>query len=161
MSDWKPPTPRLKNGDLAMCDAMPFGQHFEARTTHPVEQCLHPDFFMNVRTNLRAGDRINVVRYDNDTWKRVLEVIEGVRVVYVDNMGVELLPTFAAVKLDKPGEEGIVIDRGFKNQFVIRVDGATHATRNTVVEAEEYAQLLSLESGKPWKNNLPKHKKAA
>lgn len=163
MSEAPKPLPnrRLKNGDLAMADAMPFGQHFEARTVYPVDQCLNSDFFMNVRSNLRAGDRVNIVRYDNDTWRQVLEVIEGVRVISVDNLGVELMATFAPVKLNKPGEEGIVIDRGFKGQFVIRVDGDTHASRNTVVEAEEYAQGLSAEIGKPWKNNLPKHKKAA
>lgn len=142
---------RLKPGDLAMSEAMPFGQHYEARTVYPVEQCMAPDFFMNVRSNLRAGDRINLVRYDNDTWGRVLEVIEGIRIVHVDNIGVELMQTFAPVKLDQPGEAGIVVARGFAGKFVIRVDGATHATRNTVVEANEAAEMLAMETGKPLK----------
>ena len=104
---------------------------------------------MNVRSNLRAGDRINLVRYENDTWGRVLEVMEGIRVTAVDNAGVELMTTFDLVSLNRPGEQGVVVARGFAGQFVIRVDGDTNATRNTLVEANEYATQLAADSGRP------------
>ena len=141
---------RLKDGDIAMSDAMPFAQHYEARTVFPLKEVLaNPDFLTNVRHRLRAGDRLNIVRYENDDWHRVLEVIEGLRVVAVDNSGVELMRLFDPMTLDRQGEVGIVVARGFAGQFVIRIDGSTHASRNTIVEANEYAQALAIEKDLP------------
>lgn len=152
---------RCKNGDLAIISESPFHSHWSARTAHPVEKCLHPRFFLNQRTQLRAGDTVDIIRYENDTWQRVLEVIRCLTVVHADNAGVELMVYFDVKKLDQPGEKGIVVARGFAGQFVIRVDGATHATRNTVVEAREYAEMLSQETGRPWEDLTVKKQKAA
>lgn len=143
---------RCRDADIAMSDAMPFAQHYEIRTTFPVEErAADPLFLMNVRSRLRAGDRINLVRYENDTWDRVLEILEGLRVVHVDNAGVELLQTAQAIKLDHPGEEGVVVARGFAGQFAVRFEGATVGVRNTIVEANEFAAEIGREKGVPVK----------
>lgn len=140
---------RCKAGDIEMISQSSLQTHYEIRTMNPVEMCINSDFLMNVRGRLRAGDRINIVRYENDTWQRVIEVMEGIRVIAVDNAGVELLATFAPWKTSNPGETGIVVARGWAGQFVVRVDGATYATRNTSVEANEEAQRIAEETGKP------------
>lgn len=151
---------RCTDGDLAMSDAMPFCQHYEARTTYPLKECLNNQFFLNVRGRLRSGDRINIVRYDNDTWKRVIECVEGVRIVAVDSAGVEIMQMFAPMSLNEEGEVGVVVGRGWGGQYAIRVDGTAYATRNTVVEANEYAEMMALETGKPLKIFDPKSKQS-
>lgn len=140
---------RCKPGDVALVAQSPFQSWYEVRTTYPLMQCLRPSFFLSVRNMFRAGDCVNLVRYSNDTWKQMLEICPNIRVAAVDSDGVELFMTSAVMSLDKPGEEGIFVDRGFAGQFVIRMDGATYATRNTIVEANELAERLAAETGKP------------
>lgn len=140
---------RCRGDHLVMAEAMPLQQHYEVRTTLPIAHCLSSEYFMDVRGRLRAGDRLNIVRYENDTFERVIEFIEGVRIVAVDNAGVELAAAFAPVTLAKDGEKGIVVARGFAGKFVVRIDGATHKTFNTLIEANEAAEMLGLETGRP------------
>lgn len=171
------PIPRLKPGDVAMSDSMPFGQHYEARTVHPLELCLgeknedgtcsNEDFFMNVRDRFRTGDRINLVRYNhNNGWEsrafdgHVLEVVEGLRVMHVDNAGVKMMMTFPIWKLNIPGEQGVVVGRGFAGKFVIRLNGEVRATKNTDVEANEYADMLGRETNQPVKHFWTKRRAA-
>lgn len=143
------PERRCKNGDLSLIAQGPFQSWWEVRTTYPLEQCINNQFFVNERSNFRAGDCINMVRYDNDTWKQVLEVCNMIRVGFCDANGVELIQDFAIKKHDKPGEQGIVVGRGFAGKFVVRVDGATYVARNTLVEANEAAVELGREKGLP------------
>lgn len=152
---------RCKNGDLHIVNQSAFGSTWACRTPHPIEKCLHSMFFITQRHQLRAGDSIDIYRFENDTFQRVIEQIKSVTVRYCDSAGVELAPYFQVAKLDEPGEKDIVVARGFAGQFVIRVDGATHATRNTVVEAREYAEMLSQETGRPWEDLTVKKQKAA
>ena len=130
-----------------------------ARTTYPLKICLDPQFFMNVRGHLQAGDFIHLVRFDNDKWKQTLEICKDILVLAVDNDGVEIMQTEAIYSSAKPGEDGIVVDRGWAGKFVVRLDGATYATRQSVVEANEVATVLAAEMGRPAK--LYESKKAA
>ena len=136
---------RCKDGDICMSDAMPFGQHHEVRTTYPIDECLHPRYFLNVRGRFRAGDRINMVRHLNDGWERVIGGMEGIRVIAVDNLGVELFQTFPAWNLNEPGETGIAVKRGYRGKFTVSFDGATHREFNTLVEANEFAERYGAE----------------
>ena len=55
---------RARPSDICMSDAMPFQQHWEYRTTWPIKDVLHDKFFLSLRAQLRAGDGINICRYD-------------------------------------------------------------------------------------------------
>lgn len=65
---------RLKPADLCMAEAMPFQQHHECRVAESLAEALGHDFFGNVRANLRPGDLVTVVGYEDDSWARVAQV---------------------------------------------------------------------------------------
>lgn len=142
---------RLKPGDLCRNETSPFGQQHVARTTFPLEECIaSKSFFMNVRANFQGGDFIHLQRYVNDAWGEAIEVCPFLMVSRVDPDGVVLLQIFPVQKI--PGdasEKGISVSRGFRGRFVIRLDGAVIGERNTVVEANEAADQLGAETGKP------------
>ena len=151
---------RCKPGDVCMSEAMPFAQSWEVRTTYPLDECIkNPSFLMNVRSFFRAGHRINLCRYVSETWGEVIEVCDGLRVRLVDAQGVDLIKTQEIVRTGSDAEPGIVVSRGFRGRFVVRQDGAVILERNTIVEANEEAQKLSMETGKPVK--LYEHPKKA
>lgn len=84
---------RAKANDLCMADAMPFHQHFEYRTTLPLDDALHDQFFLPVANNLRPGDEVTLVSYDRPPGPRhdarIVE-IATVRVVEKGRDRVEL-----------------------------------------------------------------------
>lgn len=54
---------RAKPSDLCMMDARPFMQGWCYRTTLPIRDVLHDQFFMPVGTMLRCGDSITIGRF--------------------------------------------------------------------------------------------------
>lgn len=145
---------RCRDGDVCMVASSPFQTHFELRTTYPLAECLGPRFLLNVRHRFRVGDHLNMVRYDNDLFQQVLEVVNGLRILTVDPAGVEMLVTTPPIDVaarvahltGAVGEEGeVVVSRGFRGLFVVRVDGATEAERNTLIEAIEYGVMRGKE----------------
>lgn len=143
---------RCKNGDIVIVSDTPFHRHFEVRTTYPLAECLNQQFFINQFTWFRRGDRINILRFSTDDWDgkncELLEGIEGVRVAHADRNGVDLRLMYAPLSFKETAEPGITVCRGFAGKFAVRVDGAIEATRNTVVEAREYAEQRGRELGK-------------
>lgn len=84
---------RCRPIDIAMCDAMPFQQHHECRTLHPIDAVLTDTFFMDVRSNLRHGDQVTICQYDrpdHDHRSAKVVAIATVRVVHMDGNGVYL-----------------------------------------------------------------------
>lgn len=140
---------RCKDGDVCMVAATPWHSQFEIRTTYPLSEVLNPQFFLPVRSRFRKGDRINIVRYDNDTWNEILEVVEGLRVLAVDSLGVETLITYPPIDLKERTVDGVVVARGFAGRFVVRVDGAKETEWNTLVEAREEGERRSKQLNKP------------
>lgn len=55
---------RARATDICMADAMPFNQHWEYRTTWPLADVLHDQFFMPLRSQFRPGDSITLCRFD-------------------------------------------------------------------------------------------------
>jgi hypothetical protein len=123
----------------------------QVNTVWPIEQCLHDQFLVNYRNILTAGSLVNFVRYDNDTWRRVLEFCPMCVVSCSDASGVEILQQFPIKKQDNgaEGEKGVVVARGFAGKFVIRLNGETHGMKDTLVEANEYAEDLAREKRLP------------
>lgn len=57
---------RIKAQDIAMADAMPFCQHHEVRVRIPLAEALSSEMlFLDVRSNLRPGDRVYVTYFDD------------------------------------------------------------------------------------------------
>lgn len=144
------PERRVKDGDVCIVAPTPFHTYFEIRTTFPLAEVLNPTFLLPVRGRFRKGDRINYVRYDNDTWNEILEVVEGVRVLAVDSLGVEILVTYPPIDLKERSVDGVVVARGFAGRFVVRVDGAKESEWNTLVEAREEGERRAKQLGKPF-----------
>lgn len=142
---------RCKPGDMGLIAQTPFNTWWWVQTTFPLHECINSEFFMNVRAGMRAGDNIRLLRYDNDKWKRVLEICDRICVKYVDSAGVEL-ELLEPIRTDnRDGETGFVVDRGFDGGFAIRLDGTMYAKRNTIVEANELAVALGEEFRRPVK----------
>lgn len=77
-------TLRARPLDLVHADAMPFQQHHEYRTTHPLADVLHDLFFLPLRNQLYPGDSITLCRFDKvDAQRRDARLLEvaTVRVV--------------------------------------------------------------------------------
>lgn len=154
---------RLKPGQLSFI--APLGEKNAmryARTTYPLKDCLFdPKFLLNMRHELFAGDIIHFTRFSSDKWEQTIEKCYFATVTNADSLGVELDLTFPIKTLNEAGEMGVTVGRGFAGQFVIRVDGTTYETRNTLVEAHERAEAIASEIGKEFKPYEPKTKKAA
>ena len=121
------------------------------RTTYPLHECVNDEFLLNQRGSFRAGDTIDLLRYDNDTWGEVLETWRLITVKISDGAGVRLHAKemhFDDLN-EHEGEQGIVVARGKFGSFIIRIEGTTHTTRNTVIEANEYALMMAQQTGKP------------
>jgi hypothetical protein len=62
---------RLKPQDLTPLNSSPFMTLHGARVAYPIADALaSPDFFLTVRSNLRAGDRVQLCRYEHGDWTR-------------------------------------------------------------------------------------------
>ena len=93
MTETTKPTLYCSPQDLCMAESMPWQQHFECRTLHPLADVLNERFFHNVRSNLRPGDSIAICRFDrapsSQGTGRLVEFCE-VRIVGRTDAGVEL-----------------------------------------------------------------------
>ena len=68
---------RVKPLDLCMSEAMPFQQHYELRTTHPIADVAHDQYFLPVRGQIYAGDQITICRFDKaDATRREAKLLE-------------------------------------------------------------------------------------
>ena len=67
-------TYKFKPDQVAMCDAMPFQQHFEARCEMPLDDLELDQCFHNI-SNFEVGDQITVCAYMPSTdWQQLMEV---------------------------------------------------------------------------------------
>jgi hypothetical protein len=67
---------RIRPQDITPTTQSPFMTVHAARVTHPIAEMLTSDeLFLSVRNNLRAGDRVDLCRYDSGDWNegRILE----------------------------------------------------------------------------------------
>lgn len=65
---------RFKPDAVAMCDAMPFQQHFEARCEQPLEDLDLFECFHNI-SNFEVGDQVTICAYMPSTdWGQLMEV---------------------------------------------------------------------------------------
>lgn len=70
---------RLKPQDLTALTQSPFMTIHGARVAYPLEDAMaSPELFMAVRSNLRAGDRVQLCRYESGDWTkaRLIEFAE-------------------------------------------------------------------------------------
>jgi hypothetical protein len=141
---------RVKPGDMELVHNGAI-RHWCIRTTYPLHECVNDDFLLNQRGSFNSGDTIDLLRFDNDTWKSVLETWRFITVKYSDAAGVKLDAIEAHFRdlNEREDEQGIVVARGQRGSFVIRIDGTTHTARNTVVEANEFAVEMARMTGKP------------
>lgn len=62
---------RIKPQDLTPLNSSPFMTMHGARVTAPLKDVLaSEELFMTVRSNLRAGDRVQLCRYESGDWTR-------------------------------------------------------------------------------------------
>ncbi len=125
---------RLKPGDITMADAMPFQQHFEARTALPLERVINDQWLLNQRDQIYAGDVISVCRMDVLTsdrrGARLLEVAT-VRVVEITANAVrlhligeiEVLPEAEGAMKDAPSSD---VEQHSDGTWTIKWNGPTH-----------------------------------
>lgn len=73
---------RARPTDFCMSDYMSFQQSWQYRTTWPLADVLHDQFFMPMRASLRSGDQITLCRYNGiDQNHRDIELLEWVKVI--------------------------------------------------------------------------------
>lgn len=143
---------RCKEGDFNfVCEMGRDNSLWYARTAFPLVEVINDRFLMNMRPRVRVGDFFHLIRHANDKWQSVLEVCKDLIVTTNDTNGVEILQTAEIISTNKPGEIGYVVDRGFNGRFVIRLNGTADELRNTIVEANEYAEMEAKRTGLPVK----------
>ena len=70
---------RIKPQDITVSGSSPFMTRHAARCTTPLADAVaSEELFLNVRSNLRAGDQVLLCRYETGDWNkaRVLEYVE-------------------------------------------------------------------------------------
>lgn len=107
---------RARPLDVCMSDSMPFAQRWTCRTTWPLADVLNNEYFLNMRSTLRAGDLIRICRFDrmdsNDKDARLLETCE----VIIAKSGAASL----AVELAVIGQVVILGDGPVPSAFEVR-----------------------------------------
>ncbi len=89
---------KLKPTDITAAAMSQFQQHWEARTTDPLEDCLHSKYFVNVRVRLECGDQITLIRFEDVNWAKIVEMVV-VRVMDItDDGGVYCIVTIPLFK---------------------------------------------------------------
>lgn len=96
---------------------------------------ITPGFFYDVAGFLKPGDRIDIVRYVNETWNLAVACLPNIRVVSVKWRMVEAIATAEPVFTQHAPEQGFVIDHG--PPIRVRHDGRWIGTFGTLVEARE------------------------
>lgn len=129
---------------------------WNVRVPWPIEECFGPLFLMNMKDRLTVGDMVSYVRFSNDKFEEFIECCKFLYIQWCDREGVvQFRPDDAIIRgpnitsVNK-GERGIVVIRGDRGMFRIRIDGATQDRKwQTAQEADEDAKLIGEETGKP------------
>ncbi len=66
---------KLRPSNITAAAMSQFQQHWEARTTDPLEDCLHSKYFVNVRSRLMVGDKITLLRFEDINWAKIIEIV--------------------------------------------------------------------------------------
>lgn len=107
---------RARAIDVCMSDSMPFSQRWTCKTTWPLADVLHDQYFLNLRQTLRAGDTIRISRFDrhdsNDRDAKCLETCE----VIVCESG----PAATAVKIGVIGQVIMLADSSAPGGYEVR-----------------------------------------
>lgn len=95
---------RIKQQNFCMSDAMPFQQHFEARTEEDIEAAMSdPEALLDVRSNLKVGDRIAICSYERVEKRGAnadgLRGFGYVRVLDITKEGVTTIPEAPPVRV--------------------------------------------------------------
>lgn len=92
---------RLGVTNITAATMSQFQTHWEARTTEPLEDCLHSKYFGNVRMRLRCGDQISLVQFEDINWAKISMMVV-VRVMEITDDGhvycVVTTPIFSAAE---------------------------------------------------------------
>jgi hypothetical protein len=81
---------RIRHTQLCMADGMPFQQHHEARiAARNLEDVITDQLFMDVKANLREGDRVEIMGY-HDTSFRLPTQFACVRIVHLSDKAVKV-----------------------------------------------------------------------
>jgi hypothetical protein len=75
--------------NVTPCMQVQFQQHHEARTEHPLPDCIHKHFFQPIASRLQAGDRITLCQFEDPTWSKLVALIH-LRVIRVEGGAVYL-----------------------------------------------------------------------
>jgi hypothetical protein len=93
---------RLTPNDITPITQSPFMTVFAARCTAPLSEVISSaEAFLSVRNNLRAGDRVQLARFEHGEWTkaRVLEFGEVI-ITQSSAAGVEHMLSFPIVEVD-------------------------------------------------------------
>lgn len=93
-----PPKVQVRPLDMCMSDTMPFAQRWTCRTTWPLADVLTEQFFLPMRQTLRAGDTVEIMRFDrNDSNDKDARLLEMGKVVIVKSGPAALAVEIAVV----------------------------------------------------------------
>src|ERR1035437_7767179 len=107
---------RARPLDVCMSDTMPFAQRWCCKTTWPLGDVLNDEYFLSVRTQLRAGDTIRISRFDrNDSNDRDATLLETCEVIVAASG-----PAALAVKIAVIGQLVILGDAGSQAAYEVR-----------------------------------------
>lgn len=136
---------RAQPKDLCMSDSMPFMQNWQYRTTHSVDELLHDQFFLPVRSMLRAGDSVTLCRFDvlDDRVAKLLEAVT-VRVIAsgAEARAVPLLRTGETLRV-QVSAEGYAVKRGFAGKWRVVNGDEVISEHPSKDEAEQALTALS------------------
>lgn len=102
---------RLKPQDITPLLSSPFLTTHGARVVQPLADILAtPDFFDSVRSNLRSGDRVQLVRLEHGDWTKA-RVVEFVEVIIAQSTaaGVEFRQSGPLIQVDPAKPEPAAI----------------------------------------------------
>ncbi len=144
---------RAKPGNFVMGEAVPFAQAFTYHDEVGIDQMLAPDFFLPVKSNIRVGDKIELIQIVGDQ----VRAEQSVRVVAMGEVEITLRtrPGGELVdydqqkepekKSDPPTAEQhgrLMVQRGFGSFVVINEAGKQLAEFAKKAEAEAYLEEL-------------------
>ena len=147
---------RIRPQDIVNSNQSPFQTHHEARTEGDIEAVLNDQTaFLDVRSNLRVGDRVTICQYRKvDKKGAYMEGLVGFvssRVVENDSHHVLLVPESPAVRVtpfvpavpENPNDKGLIVKRvmpfdGFPFH-VLDANGNIVERFKSKVEADAYA----------------------
>lgn len=149
---------RIKPQNFCMSDAMPFQQHFEARTEGDIKEAMtDKTAFLDVRSSLRVGDRIAICSYRSiDKRGSNAEGLRGfgyVRVVDISKDAVEMVSEAPPVYIKQDTDQlsapaagaTLVVKKIFPkdgfNFAVVDAEGIELQRFEKKVEAEAFAGI--------------------